>query len=108
MIGINPKSDSSLFFETLVMVFLRESYKNYWNSKKSGFYNGYKPTNFYLAVTGSNSSYENIVCEIASNKQVETCEFHSMNQENATDLTKRYNKSPVTLYCRQRDPYFAC
>ena len=35
------------------------------------------------------SSYE---CNIASNKQIETCEFYNMNQNSIIDFTKRHNK----------------
>ena len=72
-----------------------------------GYYD-YKPTDFYLAVTESNSSYENFVCDIASNKQIETREFYNMNQSSFIDFIKRFNKNKVTLYCRKCDPDFAC
>ena len=66
----------------------------------TGYYN-YKPTDFYLIVTESDSSYENTVCDDASNKQIETCEFYNMNQNNIIDYTKRYYKNEVRLYCRR-------
>ena len=39
------------------------------------------------------SSYENIVCDITLNQQIETCEFLSMNHNSIIDLTKTYNKN---------------
>ena len=61
-----------------------------------------------MADKESYSSYENFVCDIASNKQTETHEFYNMNQNNISDFTKRYHKNEVKLYCRKYDPDFAC
>ena len=42
----------------------------------------YKPTGFYFAVTESDPSCENTVCDITSNKKIETCEFYSIIHDN--------------------------
>ena len=63
--------------------------------------------NFYLAVTECDSPLENTVCDIASNRQIETREFKNMNANSIIDYTKRYDKSEVTLCCRKFDPDFA-
>jgi hypothetical protein len=60
-----------------------------------------------LAVTESDSSHENFVCDIASNKQIEIREFYNMNQSSIVDFTKRFNKKEVKLYCRKCDHDFA-
>ena len=73
----------------------------------TGYYD-YKPIDFYLAVTESDSSYKNFVCNIASNKQIETCKFYNMNQNSIIDLMKRYNKNKFILYCRKCGPDLAC
>ena len=123
MIAKNPKREFSLFLRD----WYRRGFKlfweeepglrfNCWNNKRVWFlrhrcedtgYFDYKPTDFYLAVTESDSSYENFVCDIASNKQIETREFYNMNQNSIIDFTKRFNKNEVTLYCRKCDPDFA-
>jgi len=51
---------------------------------------------------------ENILCAIASNKQIETLEFYNMNGNSIIDFTWRYNKHEVTLHCRRCDSDFAC
>ena len=71
--------------------------------KKTGQYD-YKPTDVYLAATGSDFSIENFVCEIASNKQIETRGFYNTNQNSIIDFKKIYNKNKVTLYCRKMRP----
>ena len=48
------------------------------------------------------------MCDIASNKQIETNEFDDLNQNSIIDYTKRYNKNEATLYCGKFDPDFAC
>ena len=58
-------------------------------------------------MTECDSTLEDTVCEIASNKQIETCEFYRMNENSIIDYTKRYDKSEVTLYCRKFDPDIA-
>ena len=68
----------------------------------------YKLTDFYLVVTESDPSYEDFVCNIASNKQIERSEFYNINQNSIIDITKRNNKNEVNLYCRKCDPDFAC
>ena len=123
MIGKNPKRDFSLFPRD----WYRHGFKffwveksclrfNCWNNKQiwlphhrceDNSYYDYKPTDFYMAVTENDSSFKNIVCDIASNKQIETRKFNSMNENSITDFTKRYNMSEVTLYCRKCDPDFA-
>jgi hypothetical protein len=77
-----------------------------YSCEDTGYYDC-KPTGFYLAVTESDSSYENFVCDIASNKQIETREFYHMNQSSIIDFIKRFNKNEATLYCRKCDPDFA-
>jgi hypothetical protein len=67
----------------------------------------YKPTDFCLAVTESDSSFENFVCDITSYKQTETCEFYNMNGKSIIDFTKRYDKSETKLYCTNCDPDFS-
>jgi hypothetical protein len=67
----------------------------------------YKTTDFYLAVTECDSSYENCVCDIPSNKQIEKREFYHMNQSSSIDFTKRFNKTEFTLYCKTCDPDLA-
>jgi hypothetical protein len=57
-----------------------------------------------LAVTGYDSPFKNIVCNIASNKKIETREFYIMNENISSDYTKRYNKSKVTLHYRKCEP----
>ena len=74
---------------------------------KSGYF-VYKPTDFYLVVTESDSSYDIFVCNIASNKRIETREFYNMNQNSIFDFTQRYKKCEGTLYCTKCDPDFAC
>ena len=54
----------------------------------------------------SNSPFENIVCDIASKKEIQTRAFYNMIEKSISDFTKR-NKSEVTLYCRKYDPEFA-
>jgi len=61
-----------------------------------------------LAVTESDSSYENAVVNIASNKQLETHKIDNMNQNSIIDFMNRYNKNKVTLYGRKCDRDFAC
>jgi len=61
-----------------------------------------------LAVRESGSSYKNIICDIASNKQVEKRELYNMAQISIIYYTMRYNKNEVTLFCRKCDPGFAC
>jgi hypothetical protein len=61
------------------------------------------PTDFYLAVTGCDSPFKNAVCDIPSNKQIETREFYNVNENSIIDYTKRHNKSEVTLFCRKCD-----
>ena len=63
---------------------------------------------FYLTVIESDGSYENIVYDFTSNKQIETPEFYNMNQNNIIDFTRRYNNSEVTLYCGKCNPNFVC
>jgi hypothetical protein len=123
MIGKNPKRDFSLL--------LRDWYRhgsklfweeepglqlNCWNNKRIWFLrhrcedNGYyddKPIDFYLAVTECDSPFENTVCDIASNKQIETHEFYNTNEISIIDYTKRHDKSEVTLYCRKCNPDIA-
>ena len=74
---------------------------NCWNNKRVWFlrhrcddtdYYDYKPAGFYLGVKESDSSYENIVGCIASNKQIEKREFYNMNHNSSIEFTKRYNK----------------
>jgi hypothetical protein len=122
MIGKNPKRDFSLFPRD----WYRRGFKLFWEEepglrfncwknkrvwflrhhcKDNGYY-GYKLTDFYLAVTESDYSYEKPVSDIASNKQIETCELYNMNQNSIIDFTKRYNKGEVALYCRKCDPDF--
>jgi hypothetical protein len=72
----------------------------------TGYYD-YKPSDFYLAVTECDSPFENTICDIASNRQIETREFYNINVNSIIDCTKRYNKSEVTLYCRKCDTDFA-
>ena len=60
-----------------------------------------------MAVTESDSSYQNFVCDIASNKEIKTHEFYNMNQSSIIDFTKRFNKNEVTLYCRKCNSDFA-
>ena len=60
-----------------------------------------------MSVTECDSPLEDTVCDIASNKQIETCEFYKMNENSIIDYTKRYGKSKVTLYCRKCDPDIA-
>ena len=71
---------------------------NYWNNKRILFlhhrfednsYYGYKPTEFYLDFTESDYAFENTVCDIASNKKIETYEFYNMYEKNTVDITKR-------------------
>ena len=68
-----------------------------WNNKRVWFlrhrcedtgYYDYRPTDFYLAVIESDSSYGNIICDIASNKHIETREFYNMNQKIIIDFTR--------------------
>ena len=59
---------------------------------------------FILAVTEIYSSYEKLVCDSASNNQIEKHEFYNMNQNSTIDFTTRNNKNEVTLYCRKFDP----
>ena len=61
-----------------------------------------------MAFTESDCSFENIACDIVSNKQIETCESYDMNQNRITEFTKRCRKNKITLYCRKCDPDFAC
>ena len=123
MIGKNPKRDFSLFLRD----WYRRGFKLYWeeefgarfnckNMKRVWFLrhrcednasNDYKPSDFYLAVTESDSSYENIVCDITSNNQIETGEFFNMNRNSIIDFTRRFNKNEVTIYCGKCDPDFA-
>ena len=123
MIGKNPKRDFSLFLRD----WYRRGFKlfweeesglrfNCWGNKTIWFlchccddtaYYDYKPSDFYLAVTECDSPFENTVCDIASNSQIETREFYNMNANSIIDYTKRYDKSEVTLYCRKCDPDFA-
>jgi len=70
-------------------------------------YYDYKTTDFYLAVTESDSSYEGFMCDIALNNQIERHKFCNMNQNSIIDLTKIYNKNEVALYYRKWDPDFA-
>ena len=123
MIGKNPNRDFSLllrdWYRRGFRLFWEEETGqrfNFWNNKRIWFLrhrcedNGcydYKPTDFYLAVTECDSTLEDTVCEIASNKQIETCEFYRMNENSIIDYTKRYDKSEVTLYCRKCDPDIA-
>ena len=91
MIGKNPKPDFSSFLkdwyrrgfkllweEESGLRFNCSNIKRVWFSRhhcdNTGYYD-YKPTDFYLAVTESDSSYENIVSNITSNRQIETCGF---------------------------------
>ena len=83
MIAINPKRDFSLFLRDLYFRGLKLCWKeelglhfDCWNNKRVWFlrqrceytgYYDYKPTDFYLGVTESDSSYEKL-CEIDSNK----------------------------------------
>ena len=46
----------------------------------------------------SDFSCKKILCDNASNKKIETCEFYNMDQNSTINFTKRYNKSEVTLY----------
>ena len=88
---------------------------NCWNNKgvwflrhrceETGYYDN-KPTDFYLTVTESDSSYENILCDIVSNKQIETRDFYNMNRNSIIGFTKRYTKNEVTLHCIKFDPDF--
>jgi len=66
-----------------------------WHHCQDIEYYDFKPTDFCLAVTETDSSYENFVCAIASHKQIETSEFDYMNQNGITDFTKRWNKNEV-------------
>ena len=50
-----------------------------------------------MAVTESDSLYENSVCDITSKKQIETGEFYNMNHISIINFTKRYNKNRVPL-----------
>jgi len=61
-----------------------------------------------LDATESDSSYEGFVCDIASNKQIDTHKFYNMNQSSVIDFTKRHNKNEIKLYCRKCNPDFAC
>ena len=123
MIGKNPKRDFSLFLRH----WYRRGSKLFWEEESglrfscwgkktiwflrhrcedTGYYD-YKPSDFYLAVTEYDSPFENTICDIASNKQIETREFYNMNENSMIDYTKRYDKSEVTLYCRKCDPDIA-
>ena len=48
------------------------------------------------------------MCNIASNKQVETSKFYNVNKNSIIEFTKRYNKNKVTLFCRKCDRNCAC
>jgi len=48
------------------------------------------------------------MCDIASNKQIEKCEFYKMNQNIIIKFKRRHNKNKATLYFRKCDPDFAC
>jgi len=39
--------------------------------------------------------------------QIQTYEFHSVNQRSFIDCTKRNNKNQITLHCRNCDPDFS-
>ena len=93
----------------MVLIFLEvEPGLNFscWNNKRIWFfrhrcedtgYYDYKSTDFYLAVSESDSSYENFVCNIAWNSQIKTREIYNMNENSTIDFTKRYNKDEATL-----------
>ena len=77
-----------------------------WNNKRIWFlrhrcddngYDDYRPTNFNLAVTESYSPFESTVCNIASNKQIETREFYNMNKK--VSLTSQRDKIRAKLHC---------
>ena len=70
--------------------------------ENKGYYN-YKASDFYLVVTESDSSYENLVCNITSKKRIETLEFDNINQNDIIDFMDGYNKNEVTLYCIKCD-----
>jgi len=109
MIGKNPKRDLSLFLENWYRhgfkLFCEEEFVARFNCKNNEWVwflrycwedNGsyaYKPTDFYLAVEESDSSFENIMCNITSNKQIETLEFYNMNYSSINYFTKRFNKN---------------
>ena len=124
MIAKNPKRDFSLFSETdIVKVLYCFESKNLVYASIAGII---RESDFYdIAVkipativinqlifnwlfAESDSSYDNLVCDIASNKQFGARDFCDMNQNGMIDFTKRYNKNEVTLYCRKCDPYFVC
>ena len=125
MIAKHPKRDLELFLRD----WNRRDFKffweeepgirfNYWNKKRvMALYDIavkiqatmiVKLHDFYLAITESDSSYEKCVCDVASNKQIETSAFYSRNKKNIIDFTKRYNKNEVSLCCRKNDSDFAC
>ena len=128
MIGRNPNVISVYFYYTRILAVVLNYFgrknllyaSNVGKTRKYGsllFYmrhrcedNGYydyKLTDFYLAVTESDSSYENIVCEIPSNKQIETREFYNMNLNSIIGFTRRCNRNEVTFYCRKCNHDFA-
>ena len=45
--------------------------------------------------------------DIASNKQIETCELYNMNLNSIIDFPRLYNKNKVTLYGIKFNPDFA-
>ena len=61
-----------------------------------------------MAVTESDSSYENLVRNIALNKRIETGEFCIMNENSIIDFTRRNNKNEVALYFRKFYPGYKC
>ena len=67
-------------------------------------YYDYKPSDFYLANKERDSSYEDFMLDIASNKQIETRELNNLNPY----FTKRCDKNEVTLNCRKCNPKFIC
>ena len=52
--------------------------------------------------------YENFLCDIASNEQIELVEFYSINQNSIHDFTRKYNKMKLYYIVENNGFEFTC